>query len=530
MSKMMVSEEMKNAPAAPSPLRRLLCWEGFLLAVTLAVFIGNAVASPYFLNIWNLSDATFTFTEKAIVVLPMAMLIIAREIDLSVASTMALSSTVMGFCAAAGMDTPLLVVIGLGVGLLCGLFNGLLVTRFNLSSIVITIGTMSLYRGITYILLGDQALNHYPESFAWFGQGYVWGALSFEFALFILLAAAFTFLLHKTNFGRRTYAIGNNPTGAWFSGINVKRHNLVLFALVGLMAGLAAVLLTSRLGSTRPTLAMGWELAVVTMAVLGGVNILGGSGSMPGVIIAAFLMGLVTFGLSLLNVPGIVMSVIIDPNLIPDIAVDDASVMLDIPPAVTAATGMDALTHAIEAFVSVGAHPLTDANALEAIRLINLWLPKAVDDGHDLQAREQMAFGQYLAGMAFNSAGLGLVHALAHQPGATHNLPHGVCNAILLPIIENFNRPNAVARFARVAQAMGVDTRGMSDEAASMEAINAIRTLSKRVGIPQGFSQLGVSKADIEGWLDKALADPCAPCNPRPASRDEVRELYLEAL
>lgn len=134
MSKMMVSEEMKNAPAAPSPLRRLLCWEGFLLAVTLAVFIGNAVASPYFLNIWNLSDATFTFTEKAIVVLPMAMLIIAREIDLSVASTMALSSTVMGLCAAAGVDTPLLVIIGLGVGLLCGLFNGLLVTRFNLSS------------------------------------------------------------------------------------------------------------------------------------------------------------------------------------------------------------------------------------------------------------------------------------------------------------------------------------------------------------------------------------------------------------
>ena len=316
MSKIMTPEEMINVAPAPSPLRRLLCWEGFLLAVTVVVFVVCALASPYFLNIWNLSDATFNFTEKAIVVLPMAMLIIAREIDLSVASTMALSSTVMGFCAAAGMDTPLLVAVGLGVGLLCGLFNGILVTRFNLSSIVITIGTMSLYRGITYILLGDKALNHYPDSFAWFGQGYVWGALSFEFALFILLAAAFTFLLHKTNFGRRTYAIGNNPTGAWFSGINVKRHNLVLFALVGLMAGLAAVLLTSRLGSTRPTLAMGWELAVVTMAVLGGVNILGGSGSMVGVIIAAFLMGLVTFGLSLLNVPGIVMSIIIGAMLI----------------------------------------------------------------------------------------------------------------------------------------------------------------------------------------------------------------------
>ncbi|HGF0771567.1 MULTISPECIES: lactaldehyde reductase [Kluyvera] len=225
-----------------------------------------------------------------------------------------------------------------------------------------------------------------------------------------------------------------------------------------------------------------------------------------------------------------VKEVIIDSNIIPDIAVDDASVMLDIPASVTAATGMDALTHAVEAYVSVGAHPLTDANALEAIRLITLWLPKAVDDGHNLEAREQMAFGQYLAGMAFNSAGLGLVHALAHQPGATHNLPHGVCNAILLPIIENFNRPNAVARFARVAQAMGVDTRNMSDEAASMEAINAIRQLSARVGIPEGFSKLGVTKEDIEGWLDKALADPCAPCNPRTASRDEVRELYLEAL
>lgn len=232
----------------------------------------------------------------------------------------------------------------------------------------------------------------------------------------------------------------------------------------------------------------------------------------------------------IINAERQVKEVIIDANIIPDIAVDDASVMLDIPAAVTAATGMDALTHAVEAYVSVGAHPLTDANALEAIRLISQWLPKAVDDGHNLEAREMMAYGQYLAGMAFNSAGLGLVHALAHQPGATHNLPHGVCNAILLPVIENFNRPSAVARFARVAQAMGVNIQGMSDEQASQQSIAAIRALSARVGIPSGFSKLGVTKADIEGWLDKALADPCAPCNPRRATREEVRELYLEAL
>jgi alcohol dehydrogenase len=225
-----------------------------------------------------------------------------------------------------------------------------------------------------------------------------------------------------------------------------------------------------------------------------------------------------------------VKEVIIDTNIIPDIAVDDPQVMLNIPASVTAATGMDALTHAVEAYVSVGAHPLTDHSALEAIRLISTWLPAAVDDGKNLQAREMMAYGQYLAGMAFNSAGLGLVHALAHQPGATHNLPHGVCNAILLPVIEEFNRPNAVARFARIAQAMGADTQGMNEEQASHQAIAAIRALSLRVGIPAGFSALGIKEADIEGWLDKALADPCAPCNPRTADREQVRALYLAAL
>ncbi|VEI77272.1 Alcohol dehydrogenase 2 [Serratia fonticola] len=225
-----------------------------------------------------------------------------------------------------------------------------------------------------------------------------------------------------------------------------------------------------------------------------------------------------------------VKEVIIDTNIIPDIAVDDPQVMLDIPASVTAATGMDALTHAVETYVSVGAHPLTDHSALEAIRLISTWLPAAVDDGKNLQAREMMAYGQYLAGMAFNSAGLGLVHALAHQPGATHNLPHGVCNAILLPVIEEFNRPNAVARFARIAQAMGADTQGMNEEQASHLAIAAIRALSLRVGIPAGFSALGIKEADIEGWLDKALADPCAPCNPRTADREQVRALYLAAL
>jgi rhamnose transport system permease protein len=184
----------------------------------------------------------------------------------------------------------------------------------------VTIGTMSLFRGISYILLGDTVMKDYPQDFAYFGQGYVYAMFSFEFVLFLVLALVFYGLLHKTNFGRRTYAIGNNPVAAFYSGINVARHRLILFVLVGLVCGLAAVLLTSRLGSTRPTIALGWELSIITMVVLGGVNIMGGSGTIAGVFIAVFLMGLVTFGLGLINVPGIVMSIIIGGMLIGVIA------------------------------------------------------------------------------------------------------------------------------------------------------------------------------------------------------------------
>jgi alcohol dehydrogenase len=172
-----------------------------------------------------------------------------------------------------------------------------------------------------------------------------------------------------------------------------------------------------------------------------------------------------------------VKMVIIDANIIPDVSVNDASMMLAVPAAITAATGMDALTHAIEAYVSLGHHVLTDFSALEAIRLISTYLPRAVADGADLEAREMMAYGQFIAGLAFNSAGLGYVHAMAHQPGAVKDLPHGVCNAILLPVVENFNRPHAVGRFAEIAAAMGVDTSKLTEEAASLAAISAIRAL-----------------------------------------------------
>jgi rhamnose transport system permease protein len=306
-----------RAPVRFAHLRR---WETLLLGVALAIFLFNSLASPYFLSPWNLSDATFNFTEKAIIAFPMALLIIAGEIDLSVASIIAIASTAMGAAAAAGAGPFTLVAIGLAVGLAAGAFNGFIVTRFHIPSIVVTIGTMSLFRGIAFVVLGDQVYRSYPPGFDYFGQGYVFWVFSFEFVLFLALALVFGVILHRTVFGRQIYTIGNNRVAAQFSGVRVDRVRFILFLLTGLMSGVAAVLLTSRIASTRPTIASGWELEVVTMVVLGGVNILGGSGTILGVVIAAFVMGLVTFGFGLLNVPGIVMSIFIGSLLIAVIA------------------------------------------------------------------------------------------------------------------------------------------------------------------------------------------------------------------
>ncbi len=295
-------------------------WEGLLIVVAIGIFIFNSFASPYFLDPWNLSDATFSFTEKALIALAMAMLIITGEIDLSVASIAALSSTAMGFLAVNGYGTAAIVAAGLATGMACGAFNGLLVTRFGLPSIVVTIGTMSLFRGLSLSILQEGVYKGYPASFSWFGQGYVYWVFSFEFVFFLFASLVFGVLLHMTSFGRTIYAIGNNAVAAQFSGVRVTRVKFTLFLLTGLMSGLASVLLTARIGSTRPSIATGWELEAITMAVLGGVNILGGSGTIPGVVIAAFIMGMVTFGFGLLNVPGIVMSIFIGFLLITVIA------------------------------------------------------------------------------------------------------------------------------------------------------------------------------------------------------------------
>jgi rhamnose transport system permease protein len=297
-------------------LRKLLRWELFLALVLVADLLFNTLASPYFLDPVTLSDASFNFTEKALVALPMALLIICREIDVSVAGILALSSVMMGIAAGHGAGTPLLVGIGLVTGLLAGAFNGALVAFFRVPSIVATIGTMSLFRGVAYGVLGDRVLKGYPVSFSYFGQGYVAGVWSFELLLFAIAAVLTGVYLHLTIFGRRVYAIGSNPSAASWSGVRVDRYRFWLFVATGFASGLAAVLLTSRLGSTRPSIAQGWELEIISMVILGGVSVTGGRGSILGVVLAAILLGFVTFGLGLKNIPGIVMQVIVGTLLI----------------------------------------------------------------------------------------------------------------------------------------------------------------------------------------------------------------------
>ena len=300
----------------------LLSWEFILVLLLIGVFVLGTSLSPYFLDMWTLSDATFNFSEKAIIALPMALLILVREIDLSVAAIISVASLAMGLCVGLGFGPWTLAGVGIVVGLACGLFNGLLVTRIGLPSIVVTIGTMSLFRGIAQVVLGDQAVTTYPKGFSGWGQGYAlkMPPIPLSFALFLGLAVVFAFVLHKTSLGRKLYAIGNNPTAARFSGIPVDRIKLGLFAVTGLLSGLAAVFLTSRIGSTRPNIALGWELEIITMVILGGVAIAGGAGSIPGVVLAAFILGLTTLALSLVNVPGIVISVLMGLLLIVSIA------------------------------------------------------------------------------------------------------------------------------------------------------------------------------------------------------------------
>lgn len=222
--------------------------------------------------------------------------------------------------------------------------------------------------------------------------------------------------------------------------------------------------------------------------------------------------------------------VCVDPNDIPVVAVIDAELMMSLPCSLTAATGMDALTHAIEGYITQGAWEMSDMFEIEAVRMIARHLPVAVEHPSDATAREGMALAQYIAGMAFSNVGLGLVHGMAHPMGSLFDIPHGVANALLLPTIMEFNLPYCIDKYPRIAEAMGVDTAGMSKEEAAKAAVEAVKALSVKVGIPQHLSEIGIKESDIPALAEQALADVCTPGNPRPVTIDDIKALYAKVL
>ncbi len=294
-----------------------LRWEWLLVVLILVVILVNSQLSPFFLNTRNMMRATSDFMEMGLMILPMVFIIITGNIDLSVASTLAMCASLLGYLHIQGVNIWLAAAAALILGLLAGALNGFLVARVKLPALVVTLGTFAFYRGMAFALLGDQAARGYPPAFTFLGQGTL-GAIRLPFSavLFIFFAVIFGLVLHKTTFGRYLYTIGNNEEASRYSGVPAARIKMIIFMLSGFMAALAGVIIAARFGSTRPDVATGLELAVITATVLGGINIFGGSGTMIGAILALILIGLMRFGMGLVNVQGQVQSIAIGLLLI----------------------------------------------------------------------------------------------------------------------------------------------------------------------------------------------------------------------
>jgi rhamnose transport system permease protein len=296
----------------------LLRWEAVLVLVLLLVNVFNTMSSPYYLSVTGLLDATRDFMDKSFIVFPMAMIILMGEIDISVGATIALSSVIMGVAYNAGNGIPMVaaILLALMVGTICGLINGLLLTRFKeLSPMIVTLSTMTIYRGIAYIILKDQAAGKFPSWFQKFGWGTV-GPVPYVLIVFAILAVIFTIVLNKTKLGRRIYAIGSNRTASIFSGIKVDQIRILAYSLAGFMSGLTAIFLTSRMSSTRPNIGYMYELDIISMVVLGGISTSGGKGRLAGALISIFVIGYLKYGLGLNNISSQILMIVIGLLLI----------------------------------------------------------------------------------------------------------------------------------------------------------------------------------------------------------------------
>ena len=297
-------------------------WETLLVVAIAGLIVLGAFLSPFFLTPGNFANLIAALMEVAIMALPMTLIIVAGEIDLSVESMAGLASSLLGFLWAAGVPLSVAIPIVLLVGALGGLLNGLLVARGGLPSLVVTLGTLALFRGLALIVLGPRGISNFPPAFTELGFGHVPGTLiPWPFVIFLGLAAILGIVLHRTWIGRQIYAVGKNTGAARFSGVRVVRLRTGLFVLSGLVAALAGIILTSRLSSARADAGAGMTLTVVTVVLLGGVNIFGGSGTIPGVVLAVIAVAVMQNALRLASVTVEVQSIALGLLLILSVAI-----------------------------------------------------------------------------------------------------------------------------------------------------------------------------------------------------------------
>ncbi|HEV8545752.1 MAG TPA: ABC transporter permease [Candidatus Limnocylindrales bacterium] len=305
-----MSANVAAARSRQSWLGVLARWESLLVVAIAGLVVLGTFLSPFFLTPGNFSNLIAALMEVAIMALPMTLIIVAGEIDLSVESMAGLASALTGFLWAAGVPLVVAIPIVLLVGALGGLLNGLLVARGRLPSLVVTLGTLALFRGLALIVLGPRGISNFPPEFTELGFGHVPGTLiPWPFVIFLGLAGILGVVLHRTWIGRHIYAIGRNTGAARFSGVRVVRVRTGLFVLSGLIAALAGIILTSRLSSARADAGAGMTLTVVTVVLLGGVNIFGGSGTIPGVALAVVAVAVMQNALRLASVTVEVQSI-----------------------------------------------------------------------------------------------------------------------------------------------------------------------------------------------------------------------------
>jgi len=306
--------------------RQLARWETLLVLALIGLMaLGNAL-SPFFLTAGNFGNLIAALMEVAIMALPMTLIVIAGEIDLSVESTAGLASALLGFLWMSHVPLPVAIPIVLGVGALGGLLNGLLIARAGLPSLVVTLGTLALFRGLALIVLGPTGVSDFPPAFTEVGFGHVPGtSIPWPFVIFLTLALILGFVLHRTWIGRQVYAIGKNSSAARYSGVRVARVRVGLFVLSGLIAALAGIILTARLSTARADAAQGMTLTVVTVVLLGGVNIFGGSGSIPGVVLAVIAVAVMQNALRLASVTVEVQSIALGLLLILSVVIPNSA-------------------------------------------------------------------------------------------------------------------------------------------------------------------------------------------------------------